>query len=47
MSKKICKEDDKKVIAKKSKKAGFECKTCGAESNKEKHLCKPKRLATR
>jgi hypothetical protein len=47
MSRKICKEDDKKVIAKKAKKAEFECKTCGAGANKEKHLCKPKRISGR
>jgi len=44
MSKKICKEDDKKTKAKRSKKAEFECKSCGAEADKEKFLCKPKKI---
>jgi hypothetical protein len=44
MSKKLCKEDDKKVIAKRGKKAGYECKSCGAEADKEKFLCKSKKI---
>jgi hypothetical protein len=44
MSKTICKEEDKKVIAKRSKDAEFKCKSCGAEAEKEKHLCKPKKI---
>jgi len=44
MSKKICKEDDKKVIAERSRKAEYGCKECGAEAAKEKHLCKPKKI---
>lgn len=44
MSKKICKEDDKKTIAKHRKKAEYECKSCGAEAEKEKYLCKPKKI---
>jgi hypothetical protein len=44
MSKKICKEDDKKVIAKRSSKADYKCKSCGAEADKEKFLCKPKKI---
>ena len=44
MGKKLCKEEDKKVIAKQGKKAGYECKSCGAEAKKEKYLCKPKKI---
>ena len=44
MSKKLCEEDDKKVIAKRSKKAEFTCKSCGAKANKDKYLCKPKQI---
>jgi transposase-like protein len=44
MSKKICKEEDKKIIGKLAKKAGYECKSCGAEAVKEKYLCKPKKI---
>jgi hypothetical protein len=44
MSKKICKEDDKKKIEKRSKDAEFECKSCGAEAAREKFLCKPKKI---
>ena len=44
MAKKICSEEDSKKIAKLSKKAGYECKSCGAEAAKEKHLCKPKKI---
>jgi hypothetical protein len=44
MSKKICKEEDKKQVAKLGKKAGYECKACGAEAKKEKFLCKPKKI---
>jgi len=44
MAGKICKEEDKKVIAKRSSKADYKCKSCGAEAEKEKHLCKPKKI---
>jgi hypothetical protein len=44
MSKKICKEKDRKKVAKHSKKAAYECKSCGAEAAKEKFLCKPKKI---
>jgi hypothetical protein len=44
MSKKLCKEEDKKSITKLSKKPEFECKSCGALAAKEKHLCKPKKI---
>jgi len=44
MSKKLCKEENKKAITKLSKKAEYECKSCGAEAAKEKHLCKPKKI---
>jgi len=44
MSKTICKEKDKKVIAKRSSKADYKCKSCGAEADKEKFLCKPKKI---
>jgi hypothetical protein len=44
MSKKLCKEDDKKVIAKRQKNAEYECKSCGNEAGKEKYLCKPKKI---
>jgi hypothetical protein len=39
MSKKACKKDNSKEI----KDAEFKCKKCGANANKEKHLCKPKK----
>jgi len=42
MGKKICKED-KKPVAKNYSKVIFKCKACGAEAEKEKHLCKPKK----
>jgi hypothetical protein len=44
MSKKLCKEDDKKALAKHSKKPEYECKNCGSEANKEKFLCKPRKI---
>lgn len=44
MSKKLCKTDDKKLLAKQEKKAEYECKHCGAEARKEKLLCKPKKI---
>jgi hypothetical protein len=44
MSKTICKEDNKKKIAKRSRNAEYECKSCGAEADKEKFLCKPKKI---
>jgi transcription initiation factor TFIIIB Brf1 subunit/transcription initiation factor TFIIB len=44
MGKTICKEEDKKKIAKRSRNAEFECKSCGATAEKEKHLCKPKKI---
>jgi hypothetical protein len=44
MAKKLCKEDKKKAVAKLGKKAEYECKSCGAEAAKEKHLCKPKKI---
>jgi hypothetical protein len=44
MSKTICKQEDKKKIAKHSRHAEFECKSCGAEADKEKLLCKPKKI---
>lgn len=44
MGKTICKEDDKKVIAKRGNNAKYTCKSCGAEAEKEKHLCKPKKI---
>ncbi|MCK9399987.1 MAG: hypothetical protein M0Q51_08365 [Bacteroidales bacterium] len=43
MGKKICKEEDLKTIAKLGRKADYECKTCGAQAEKEKNLCKPKK----
>jgi ribosomal protein L37AE/L43A len=43
MSKTVCKEDKKKT-AKRSGKANYSCKSCGAEAEKEKHLCKPKKI---
>jgi hypothetical protein len=43
MSKTVCKEDKKKA-AKRSANAKFACKSCGAEAEKEKHLCKPKKI---
>jgi hypothetical protein len=43
MVKKLCKEDDKKVIARRRRKADYKCKSCGAEAEKEKFLCKPKK----
>jgi len=42
MSKKICKEGDKES-PKNGKELKYYCKACGAEANKEKHLCKPKK----
>jgi hypothetical protein len=43
MGKRICK--DKKKIRKKEKgEVKFECKKCGENSVKDKHLCKPKKL---
>jgi hypothetical protein len=42
MGKKICKED-KKPVVKQAGKVKFKCKACGAEAEKEKHLCKPKK----
>ena len=41
----ICKEKDKKKreSAFKNKDKKFVCKKCGAYSNKEKKLCKPKK----
>jgi len=44
MAKKICKEDDEKKIAKRTKAAEYGCKECGAEAAKEKFLCKPKKI---
>lgn len=44
MGKKICEEDDRKVTAKRSSKADYKCKSCGAEAVKEKFLCKPKKI---
>jgi hypothetical protein len=44
MSKKLCKEEDKKAIAKRGRKAEYECRSCGAEAVKEKFLCKPKKI---
>jgi len=44
MGKKLCKEDDRKTLARQSKKAEYECKACGAEAKKEKLLCKPKKI---
>ncbi len=43
----ICKENDKKVIERAKKKKGKKlvCYKCGAYSNKEKRLCKPKKNA--
>jgi len=43
MPKKICKVDKKK-LSKDQSGAKYECKICGAESAKEKHLCKPKKI---
>lgn len=42
MGKKLCKEDGKPPT-KKGSKVKFKCKACGAEAEKEKHLCKPKK----
>ena len=41
MSKKLCKEDKKRL---KKEKANFECKKCGLYSKKEKSVCKPFKL---
>lgn len=43
MSKKLCKEDKKK-LSKRNDRAKYECKSCGAEAEKEKRLCKPKKI---
>jgi len=43
MPKKICKVDKKK-LSKDQSGAKYECKSCGAESVKEKQLCKPKKI---
>ncbi len=42
MSKKLCEKDEKKK--KDSQKNDYVCKKCGANSNKEKHLCKPEKI---
>lgn len=42
MSKKLCKEDKKKKIKVDLHK--FECTKCGLKADKEKNLCKPKRI---
>jgi hypothetical protein len=43
MAKKMCKDDsgDRKM---KKDEARFECKSCKAVSDKEKKLCKPKKI---
>jgi len=43
MSKKKCKADGKEA-SKLTGKAKYECKSCGAEAEKDKHLCKPKKI---
>jgi hypothetical protein len=42
MGKRLCKEGDKKESGK-VKDLKYRCKSCGAEANKEKQLCKPKK----
>ncbi len=44
MSKKLCKKDEGKIKKDSSKESKFECKSCGLRSNKEKHLCKSKKI---
>ena len=41
--KKMCKEDGK-AAKKLAGKPKYECKSCGAEAEKEKHLCKPRKI---
>lgn len=41
MSKKLCKQDKKKI---KKEKAQYECKKCGLYSKKEKKICKPEKI---
>ena len=40
----MCKADKEKLKKIKSKKAEYKCKSCGSMANKEKFLCKPKKI---
>ncbi len=41
MSKKVCKKEISKAAKEEST---YKCKKCGAAAQKEKHLCKPKKV---
>jgi len=44
MSKKLCKLAEKEIKKFDAKKMKFVCKKCMREANKEKFLCKPKKI---
>jgi transposase-like protein len=44
MSKTMCKRKKEEVLIIQQKKAKYKCKSCGETANKEKYLCKPKKI---